>query len=562
MAGSPATKLGGGGVGGGRGGRSSSGFGSVDEDVLESILRRLPATTFASAACVSRSWHRVCGRILSRPKLATALSLDPCAQSALQEVVDKVLAEPICPHFAIVNVGNNVDTTEALQYIGSKLGAGTPIVISADSGIIGVDVLTNQVKEVEGGIDIGSYNNEDSDNAEQGIVLTVGFVPGLKVDVVPLLHLAEVNDDRLLVDKFVTDIMEYSVAVSGCSTPVGVIMFGDGTAEIKSAAEKLVGIGSCGLMNQHVIADYAMPLETAIVGDEKGNFEYRSVDKSRYISAIVLQNYTTSAVALVFAKDRHKRPGLGDIKFHVALSDGLSTIGPRHRAASVQVDDCCTLLTARREGQEEILDGEGILNDIRDELENRVEYPDVYIGVTKRRIYEVGAEKAKLMSFLSFHGVMGGVEYLRVEGSGIESGDSFQFYYSDPAAALDSCQKVSARLRSLNLGSDSDCSDKMGSIVASAGKPRVFGGFIFSSFGRGESFFNDFNVDSSPFVENFPGVPVAGIFCGGEIGRCSPSLNVQDSEEETSVHRVCHVYSTVYLVMSYTPAPPGTAVTS
>lgn len=62
-------------------------------------------------------------------------------------------------------------------------------------------------------------------------------------------------------------------------------------------------------MNQHVIADYAMPLETAIVGDEKGNFEYRSVDKSRYTSAIEHQNYTTSAVALVFAKDRHKRPG-------------------------------------------------------------------------------------------------------------------------------------------------------------------------------------------------------------------------------------------------------------
>lgn len=52
----------------------------------------------------------------------------------------------------------------------------------------------------------------------------------------------------------------------------------------------------------------------------------------------------------------------------MALSDGLSTIGPRHRVASVKVDDCCTLLTARREGQEEILDGEGILNDIRDEV--------------------------------------------------------------------------------------------------------------------------------------------------------------------------------------------------
>ncbi|KAL3733039.1 hypothetical protein ACJRO7_022546 [Eucalyptus globulus] len=551
MGDSPKDKLlrpgGGGGGGGGRSSFSFGGFGSVGEDVLESVLRRLPAATFASAACVSRSWHGVCKRILSRPKLASALSLNPCAQIALEEVVDKVLSEPICPHFAIVNVGNNVNMTDALQYIGQKLGARTPLVISADSGIIGVDALTNQVKEVEGGIDdVGSsYNNEDSDNAERGIILTVGFVPGLKVDVVPLLHLEEANEDRLMVDKFITDMMEYSVAVSGCSTPVGVIMFGDGAAEIKSAAEKL---------------DYAMPLEAAIVGDEKGTFQYRSADSSRYISAI--GQHTISAVALVFAKDRHKCPGLGDIKFHVAVSDGLSAIGPRHRAASVKVGDCCTLLTARREGQEEILDGEGILNDIRDELENRVEYPDVYIGVTKRRIYEVGAEKAKLMSFLSFHGVMGGVEYLRVEGSGIESGDSFQFYYSDPAAALVSCHKVSARLRSLNLGSDSDCSDKMGNVVVSAGKPWVFGGFIFSSFGRGESFFNDVNVDSSPFVENFPGVPVAGIFCGGEIGRCSPSLSMQDSEEETPVHRVCHVYSTVYLIMSYTPAPPGATVTS
>lgn len=48
--------------------------------------------------------------------------------------------------------------------------------------------------QVEGGIDVGSYNSEDSDNAEQGIVLTVGFVPGLKVDVVPLLHPVEVNE--------------------------------------------------------------------------------------------------------------------------------------------------------------------------------------------------------------------------------------------------------------------------------------------------------------------------------------------------------------------------------
>lgn len=82
---------------------------------------------------------------------------------------------------------------------------------------------------------------------------------------------------------------------------------------------------------------------------------------------------------------------------------------------------------------------------------------------------------------------------------------------------------------------------------------KVFGGFIFACCGRGESFFEHVNVDSSPFVENFPGVPLAGIFCGGEIGR--GSLMLTGEAQKDSV-RSCslHVYSTIYLVLSYTPA--------
>ena len=49
----------------------------INEDLLHKILAKLPARSFASAACVSRSWNRICNRILSRPKLSSALSLNP-----------------------------------------------------------------------------------------------------------------------------------------------------------------------------------------------------------------------------------------------------------------------------------------------------------------------------------------------------------------------------------------------------------------------------------------------------------------------------------------------------
>jgi len=62
----------------------------------------------------------------------------------------------------------------------------------------------------------------------------------------------------------------------------------------------------------------------------------------------------------------------GTIRFHVALSDGVSTVGPRYKAASVRPNttDCATWLTARREGQQELLDGQSILLDINNLVRN------------------------------------------------------------------------------------------------------------------------------------------------------------------------------------------------
>lgn len=57
--------------------RQTASFGMINDDLLLNILSRLPAVSFASAACVNKYWNRICNRVLSRPKLATALSFNP-----------------------------------------------------------------------------------------------------------------------------------------------------------------------------------------------------------------------------------------------------------------------------------------------------------------------------------------------------------------------------------------------------------------------------------------------------------------------------------------------------
>lgn len=96
----------------------------------------------------------------------------------MRDVVDKVLAEPIRPHFVIASVGSgfrlyqvyrlvcdfsffifspkklnfffflSIEFLLLMMQILSKLGSKIPIIISTAHGIIGKEVLTNEVKEV------------------------------------------------------------------------------------------------------------------------------------------------------------------------------------------------------------------------------------------------------------------------------------------------------------------------------------------------------------------------------------------------------------------------------
>ncbi|KAI4336339.1 hypothetical protein L6164_014877 [Bauhinia variegata] len=502
----------------------------ISEDVLHNILAKLPAPSFASAACVNKSWNRICNRILSRPKLSSALSLNPSLPDAVKEVLDKVLCEPIRPHFAIANVGSGFDLTKTLELISERLGSNIAVIVSEANGIIGRDALTSEHNEVKWGALFSGFSSETYEkNINNGILLTIGYLPGLKVDAIPLLRPRK-TPQAPVINKFLRNIKEYSTSVSGSAFPVGIILFGEVSTNMKPVLETL---------------DYAMPMDTIIVGDEGSCFVYRSRNNSRDTCG---RTGFLEAVALVFAED--SKSDSGKIRFHIAQSNGVLPIGAVYKAASVRTSstDSTTWLNARREGQQQILDGQSILNVINNELENHIEPPDLYIGVTKRRKFSIGSEWPRPRTWLTFHAVVGGDdEYLYVDGVGIKTGDTFQFYHSDPNTALASCVHASDKLKSIRPEKNSkDCE------VDAENDVNVFGGLIFTCYGRGESFFGRFNVDSSPFLENFPGVPFAGIFCSGEIGRPSSNALTDQCQGQSSVSCCLHAYSSVYLVMSYT----------
>ncbi|GAV92462.1 F-box domain-containing protein/FIST_C domain-containing protein [Cephalotus follicularis] len=523
--------------------KMASGFSLVNEDILQNILKRLPAVSFSSAACVSKCWYNVCSTILSKPKLASALSLNPSLHIALKEVLDKVLSEPIRPHFAIACTATQFCLQETHQRITQALGPGIPIITSAANGVIGIDALTNELKEVK-------WDSDDDDdpipegydfqsNLNRGVVLVVGFVPGLKVGAIPLLRLKK--DPVPMVKKFVTDIKDYTASVSGGTSPVGIILFGDQSVDMKPILADL---------------DYAMPEETVIVGDASSCFLIRSGENTQnYCGDEDL--YMSDAAALVFARERNKSPDIGETQFHVTLSTGVLPFGPELKAVSVRMKGAeCSWLLAEIEETNEILDGTRLLDDIIDMLDD--ESLDLYIGVTQqRKKSSLGSEKSKLEANLTFYEVMGGdSEYLVINGIGIKPGDSFIFYHSDHETASSSCGNVYKNLGFFSKDEKKgNISHHLSGVTNNNNNKEVFGGLIFSCCHRGESFFGLPNVDSQPFCKNFPRVPVAGVFCGGEIGRASSSLIIKEDDEEESPARCClHVYSTVYLVMSIVPA--------
>ncbi|KAG9131638.1 hypothetical protein Leryth_009391 [Lithospermum erythrorhizon] len=506
----------------------------LGEDVVHKILEKLPALSCGSAACVCRLWNRIItSRILSVPKLLSAFSLNSSLQDAVREVFEKVLSEPIRPQFAIASVGPDFDLKQAHKLITERLDSQIPVITSASDGILGREALTSKFREIQW--DATEDSDDDSTDyvKKRGILLTVGYLPGLRASLVPLQGKKELPE--LLMDRFVMDICEWSSSVSNSSSPAGVILFTDYDTDMKPVLAKM---------------EYALSKETVVVGDGGGQFLYQSDKKSNSSES---SEFYVACVALLFANDQNTPPGLGKTQFHLMLSAGVSPIGPVYKAASVndRKNDNSTWITARRESSLENLDGQTILDEIHREIGEPIIYPALYIGVTKRRKCSVGTRKARWLTFHEFHEVLSGdEEYLYVHDKGIKTGDSFCFYMSNIDVARSTCRSVSDNFRSLKQCHDRDFVQDN---IDRCNKKHVFGGILFSCCGRGEQFFGESNVDSLPFLENFPEVPLAGTFSAGEIGRANMSVYGKESLEEMPIPCSFHVFSSVYLVMSYTP---------
>ncbi|GAB2289379.1 hypothetical protein Dimus_023686 [Dionaea muscipula] len=508
------------------------GMASIGEDILHNILSKLPAQSFASAACVSRTWNAVCGSILSRPKFASALSLNPSLQDALQEIVEQVLSEPIRPHFAILTIEyTNYVLEEAHRLIDQRFNSSIPIITSEASGIIGRDAKTDEFREVK--FEFFDAMPDIGQRHRRGILLTVGYVPGLKIDLIPLLH-----RQGPMIDKFVMDIRDFTSSVSDSKSPEAILMFGDPSCDMKPVLSKM---------------DHAMSKESIVVGNEGGRFKHTSCHNQ---SSICSSARGYDAVALVFARDKAKFTGQGKIQFLLSMGAGIAAVGPAYKAASVKVrnHEYSTWITAKREGLNHILDGHQILDDLDNELEDDID-SDLFVGVTKRRKCSFGSEKVIWKTSLAYHHVLDVDEqYLYLRALDIKTGDSFRFHVPDQKIARSSCSSVSESFRMWKQLQKIDTCQNARSAALNRGK-EVIGAFIFTCCGRGESFFGEPNVDSSPILDNFPGIPLAGMFCCGEISR-GPLISSNSGGQEASFTESCvHVYSAVYLVLTYDPSP-------
>ncbi|KAK3194930.1 hypothetical protein Dsin_026240 [Dipteronia sinensis] len=283
-------------------------------DLLQNILSKLQAIHFASAARVSKFWNKVCNLILYRPKLATALLLSSSLQFAIQEVLDKVLSEPICPHFTIAYVGFHYNLGAIHRLITLKLGSQIPIITSALDGMIGIDTRTVEVKGARWDLleekvhvpnNFGGLGNAVNYTNYCGIILVVGFVPGFKVKTIPLLQ--QKKDYRV---------------------------------DLKPILVQMV-----------------------VVGDASSPFLFNSGNNSQNYQGNL---YSIDAVALVFAKDSSSNVG-GQIQFQLRQANGLLPFDPQLKVASVYVEEerHRSWLTASMIGHpENLLDTRGLLQDI------------------------------------------------------------------------------------------------------------------------------------------------------------------------------------------------------
>ncbi|KAK1436512.1 hypothetical protein QVD17_02292 [Tagetes erecta] len=480
---------------------------SIDDlgiDILQNIVSRLPSVDFASADCVSRLWNHVCGRLLCRPKIISACSFGCSVHVVVDDVVNKVLLEMIRPHFAIASVFR-FNLEEAHQLISAKLGSKVPVITNQDTSGLKATLWTWKDGSLKDDFDPSHV----WETGNGGVMLTIGFVPGLKLQPISLLTkntMCQEDSQALMVDKLITNIKDFSTSISGRQSPAAIIMFSEPRAGIDYAV--------LGRM------DHAMSPETVIVGYQCA-FQHSNGSSKNINDA----EEHASGVALVFVKDTNKPPGIGETEFHVVLSSGVVSKGPvyaeaciKQRFVSRDVHTTATSTTERYVPRTLLTDGETLSNEAFEELDDMGDVC-IFVGITKRRKCDIG-----WITSLAFYEVYRYSNYLiHVIDTemDIETGDAFSLYYTDPTAAAKSFKQWS---------------------TIYGDKWEVVGGLIFTCSSQSKSFLDE------PIVNR-----LGGTFYGQVYGRSDLTLYVKESQEPKPVHGCMHEYGGAYLIMSYTP---------
>lgn len=559
-----------GGGGGGRGGGSMPNC--LGDDVINDIMKRLPARSMACAACVCRSWRNHAAKILSTPKLISALSQNPQLEAAMDEIMEKILEKPIRPDFAIAFAGQKFSLSRISSLLKKNLGSRIPTIACFAPGIIGPDAITKEQKEVKWRQPVFETSKTARRRiiAEQhGLVVTIGHFPGLHIEAVPL-HNSFVEEE---VNSFVASLVNYASSLSNDRHPLAMILLADPQANIRHTLESL-DEGLCG--NTVIVGGLAAEHEGACLSlnsreNSKIVDEYQSSNTCGVASTSIrnhkgskLQGQGSSsydAVTLVFAKGKNGFHGSGSIDFSPAVSAGIAPAGPIYKAISVKLSkdavnkETSTWLTCRKEGDLAELDGQSVLDDLGNEVGGDILSGGLYIGVSKARKRFMSLGRGKAAIPFTIHDVYDAdEEYLFVEGEGIKTGDAFRFYRTDPETGKSSSnlalEQVCKQLRSpfQERVLPATTIEVMPCTLKQRYR-KVLGGLLFACNCRGQSFFGEPNVDSSAFTRKFSDVPIAGMFCLGEIG--PPSVHSWEATEGGDTTSQLNVYSSVYMAFTH-----------
>ncbi|GMH13668.1 hypothetical protein Nepgr_015509 [Nepenthes gracilis] len=511
-------------------------FDSTSDDILQHILSKLSAKSFARSACVSRSWRRICNAILFKPKLCCAISLEPITEVAVEEVVEKVLSQPIKPQFVIAcfTMHYNLETVHHL--VKGKFGSTVPVVTNLVEGVIGVETQRNMFFEATAE-DVESYmmNQEeelydDDELPVLGVALIVGWLPDMKVEAIPLIRSLDKEPVRSRLSRFSRDIKNYAKSVSDLP-PAAVILFGDGDAAFSKRLFRMF--------------DDVFNEETAIVGHVNGFFLHRSSEASRNVESN--DERCCEAIALVFARNMNKPSGVGETRFHVPCMTCVTRVGPTFSVASVRENNSKSFILGTTRENCGRLGGSKILSLIH-EMDERSWFEELYVGVEKQE----AAGSSSSSASMSLHALKmdSCQDRLVVEGTGISIGDSFSLYRPDFT-------------RGLTLRRDGGEQSKI--------RKEVFGGVVFVApfeFAHGLS--REDNEYSHPFLEQFPEVALGGMFSKkvvkhGSIGSALKDDDADDGNGDYESYKYCNptkchktYKGTSFLIMSYSP-PPATS---